>query len=139
MQPRPQFLEDLAAVIAGYPVVFAYLFGSVARELDRPDSDVDVAVYFEPDLDAGERFKQALRLGVDLERALGREVDVVDLGDAPLRLAGRILTERVVIVGMERPERVRYETELFRRYIDAEYHARRLDAELLSAMADGRR
>ena len=119
--------------------MFAYLFGSVARELDRSDSDVDVAVHFEPDLDAGERFEQALRLGVELERALGREVDAVNLADAPLRLAGRILTERVVIVGMERPERVRYETELFRRYIDAEYHARRLDAELLSAMADGRR
>ena len=126
-------------VIAGFPVVFVYLFGSVARELDQSDSDVDVAVYFEPGFDAKQRFEHASRLGVELERALGREVDVVDLEEGPLRLAGRILTERVVIVGMERPERVRYETELFRRYIDVEYHARRLDAELLSATADGRR
>lgn len=134
-----RLIEQLGEVIAEHPVAFAYLFGSAARERARQDSDVDVAVHFEPGLDAAERFEPCLQLGVALERALGRDVDVVDLEDAPVRLAGRILTERVVILGLERPERVRYETDLFRRYIDVEYHAQRLDAELLSAMADGRR
>ena len=72
----------------------------------RVASDVDVALHFGPGVAAGERFDRALRIGVELERALGRDVDLVDLEDAPLRLVGRILTERVVVTGLQRPERV---------------------------------
>lgn len=100
---------------------------------------MDVAVHFEPGLEVGDRFALQLRIGVELERVLGREVDLVDLEAAPLRLAGRILTERVVVFGLERPERVRYETGLFPRYVDFQHHARPMDAELLAAMAAGER
>lgn len=61
-------------------------------------------------------------------------MDLVDLAEAPLRLAGRILQEGVVITGRARPERVRYETDLFKRYVDFMHHARQLDVELLAAM-----
>lgn len=74
-----------------------------------------------------------------LEVALRRAVDVVDLEDAPLRLAGRILTERVVVTGHERVERVRWETAIYRPYVDVEYHAREMDRLVLQAMAEGRR
>lgn len=136
-------LDDLtttiASVIADEPVAFAYVFGSVARGDARPDSDVDVAVHFEPGVSAQERFRRTLGIGVELERAMGRAVDVVDLEEVPLRLAGRILRERVVVIGMELPARVRYESETFRRYVDFEHHARELDAELLRATASGER
>lgn len=69
--------------------------------------------------------------------ALHRPVDVVDLAEANLRLAGRIITERVVVTGMDRSERVRFEVDLLPRYL--EYHARRLDQLLPRAMADGER
>ena len=136
-------LEDLiariGAVLADQPVAFSYVFGSVARGAAGVASDVDVALHFEPGVAAGERFDRALRIGVELERALGREVDLVDLEDAPLRLVGRILTERVVVTGLQRPERVRFENEMFRRSVDFEHHARRLDVEILAATAAGRR
>lgn len=102
-------------------------------------SDVDVAVRFAPGTGAHERFERALRLGVELERALRRPVDVVDLDEAPLGLAGRILTERRVVTGLDSPERVHYETALYRPYIDFEHHARELDAEILAATARGHR
>lgn len=66
-------------------------------------------------------------------------MDVIDLEDAPLRLAGRILTERIVVSGLASPERVHYETNLFPRYVDFERHARELDSQLLEAMAAGDR
>jgi uncharacterized protein len=131
--------RDIIEVVDDYPVVFSYLFGSHARGEARHDSDVDVAVCFEPGLAAAERFDLLLRLGAGLEVALRREVDVVDLDEAPLRLAGRILTERVVLTGLDRPERVRYETRVFAPSVDFEYHASRLDRELLAAMARGER
>ncbi len=57
-------------------LVAAYLYGSVARQTDRPTSDVDVAVLFrktpEPKFSA-----LPLRLEGVLERELGRVVQVV--------------------------------------------------------------
>ena len=134
-----EVLAQIAEVVARQPIAFSYLFGSVARGEDRPDSDVDVAVHFEPGMDAATRFQRCLRFGGDLEVALKRAVDVVDLEEAPLRLAGRILTERVVVTGHERVDRVRWETAIYRPYVDVEYHAREMDRLVLRAMAEGRR
>lgn len=119
--------------------MFAYLFGSRARGDERPDSDVDVAIYLDERLDADERFRLHLRIGADLERAVGGQVDLIVLNDAPLRLAGRIITERSTVLGHDEPRRVRYEVDLFPQYVDFEHHARQLDRELLEAMAEGRR
>lgn len=50
------------------------LFGSVARNTARPDSDVDVLVEFRP----GEKtYKHFFALGELLERLLGRRVELV--------------------------------------------------------------
>jgi uncharacterized protein len=132
-------VSRVAEVVTRHPVAFSYLFGSVARGDDRPDSDIDVAVHFAQGMDAATRFQRCLRLGGELEVALKRAVDVVDLEEAPLRLAGRILTERVVVTGRERVDRVRWETAIYRPYVDVEYHAREMDRLVLRAMAEGRR
>jgi uncharacterized protein len=132
-------LPRIAAVLARHPVLFAYVFGSAARGDAGPTSDVDVAVRFRDEVSERQRLDRCLDVGVDLARELGTEVDVVDLEQAPLRLAGRILTERVVVIGHDEPARVRYEVELFPRYIDFEHHARLLDQELLAATAAGER
>jgi uncharacterized protein len=136
---REQLRAIVGEVLADEPVVFSYLFGSRARDQQRGSSDVDIAVSFRPELSASERFDRTLQIGVALERVLQCRVDVVDLAEAPLRLAGRILTERVILTGYDSRERVRYETDLLPQYLDFDYFASKLDAELLSAMAEGRR
>jgi uncharacterized protein len=138
MEPDTSF-SRIAEVLTRYPVLYAYVFGSAARGEAGPGSDVDVAVRFRSGLDAQQRLERTLEVGAVLERRLGVEVDVVDLETAPLRLAGRILTERVIVLGHDEPERVRYEVELFPRYVDFEHHARLLDEELLAATATGER
>jgi predicted nucleotidyltransferase len=139
MDERDALVRRIGEVLADRPIAFGFLFGSWARGDARPDSDVDVAVRFEPGRSRVQRFDELLRLGGELETALQREVDVVDLDEASLRLAGRILSERVVVAGHERVERVRYETDLFPRWVDFEHHARQLDDELLAATAEGER
>jgi predicted nucleotidyltransferase len=52
------------------------LFGSVVRGEDRPDSDLDVLVEFEP----GRSLLDLAGFGLDLEDLLGRKVDVVSEG-----------------------------------------------------------
>ncbi len=67
----------------------ALLFGSEARGTASPDSDVDLAV-------VGENL-DILRLIGTLSTALGREVDVIDLNDAPVALIERVVREGIVM------------------------------------------
>ena len=89
-------------------IVAVYLFGSVARGTARPDSDVDVAVLFDrtpaPGL-GGPRFS----LEGDLERALGRRVDLVLLNDAPVDLRTRVLRDGVLLLDRDRSIRIAFE------------------------------
>ncbi len=64
--------EQRALLSQRYPIQRLALFGSWARGEAREDSDVDVLVEVDPSI--GLRF---VELGEDLERALGRRVDLV--------------------------------------------------------------
>lgn len=124
----------------GEPVAFAYLFGSRARGAASVDSDVDVAVYLEAGASPKEHVSISLRLAGRLADATGLpRIEVLPLNDAPLTLAGRVLRERVVIYSRDEPARVRYESLVFREFLDFEFHARDLDRELLRRTAEGRR
>jgi predicted nucleotidyltransferase len=75
-------------------VASAYLFGSVAEGRSHRESDVDVGVLLDRDVfpsDAA-RFDARLRLIGQLSAALGRDVDVVVLNDAPPQFARRVVT-----------------------------------------------
>ncbi len=65
--------SDVAHLLARYPVSQAWVFGSVARGNDRPDSDLDVLIA----LDAGAQFDDYLDLADELGQVLGCPVDVV--------------------------------------------------------------
>lgn len=64
--------EQHALLSLRYPIHRMALFGSWARGEAREDSDVDVLVEVDPSI--GLRF---VELGDELERALGRRVDLV--------------------------------------------------------------
>lgn len=68
-----QHREDVAKVFARYPVRQVWVFGSVARGDDRPDSDLDLLVELEPNASVVD----ILGLDEDVSAALGCPVDVV--------------------------------------------------------------
>lgn len=75
---RPQqFTQDerarLVAILRAFGVQHASLFGSVVRGEHRPESDLDLLV----DLPVGASLFDLSRLGLALEDALGRPVDLV--------------------------------------------------------------
>ena len=64
-----------------------WVFGSVARGEDQPDSDIDLAVLCEPALG----LDRAIVMD-QVGRSLGRDVDVIDLRTAPPALGWEVLT-----------------------------------------------
>jgi predicted nucleotidyltransferase len=134
-------LQDAAARAFGdSPVLFAYLFGSVATGRNRVGSDVDVAVYLEPSVDPERFLDLRLSLAGRLAAAAGLgNIDLLILNEAPLRLRGRAIQQRAVLYSRDEPARVRFESRCLREFFDFELHARPLDRKFLQDIAEGRR
>lgn len=120
---RWPLLAKLRSVLRTEPNVrFALLFGSAARGEDTETSDVDVIVFLRDS-----QHDRVLDLGLKLEDALERSVDIVPLGDAeedPTFLAMAIAEGRVLI------DRERLWPELRRREAALRRRGRRLDSAL---------
>lgn len=98
-------------------LVCAYLYGSMARGTAGPDSDVDIAVLYRTDppatLDG-----LGLGLAAELERLLGRRVDLVVLNRAPVDLIHRVLRDGVLVCEQDRSARIRFEVRARNEYFD---------------------
>jgi predicted nucleotidyltransferase len=97
-------------------VLFAYLFGSLAKGSVRPLSDVDIAVYLSEKKDFSEKKVEILG---SLNDILGTdEIDLVILNTAPLSLEMKILENKTVLVDKDTFFRHRYESAVIRKYLD---------------------
>lgn len=65
-----------------------YLFGSYAKNINRDESDIDIAVLLKAPMESMEKYRYKMEL-VDL---LGKEVDLIDLADANIILKHQIVT-----------------------------------------------
>jgi predicted nucleotidyltransferase len=76
---------DLERLLLDEAVTEAWLFGSIARGMPRPESDVDIAV-------AGCRPERFYALAAALERVLALPLDLIDLDRAPADVAAAVRT-----------------------------------------------
>ena len=65
--------DEIYAIAKKHKAEKLWVFGSCARREERPDSDVDFLVEYAPRYNLFD----AIDLKTDMERTLGREVDVV--------------------------------------------------------------
>ena len=66
--------EEIKRIAREHGAYNVRLFGSVVREQDRPDSDIDLLVDFEPDHTPG--LFSIVRMEMELTEVLGRKVDM---------------------------------------------------------------
>jgi predicted nucleotidyltransferase len=132
----PEILASVRALLATAPedVVCAYLFGSQARGTARHESDVDVAILLRTP-PARTLEGQVPPLGAELERALGRCVDLVLLNDAPPDLTHRILRDGNLVLDRDRAARIRFEVKARNEYFDLLPVIRQYRSRALAAAA----
>jgi len=100
-------------------VVFAYLFGSVARGEQTSFSDTDIAVYLQDGIPFAD---EKLRiLGCLTETLKTDHVDLVTLNDAPLPLAARVLRHVKLILDRDPFSRHLYISIMLRKSFDFSY------------------
>ena len=117
----PDNIEYLLPVAQAYiksrkDVLFAYLFGGLARGKPSPLSDVDIAVYLSEDGDVIEKKMEIL--GKLMELLETDEIDLVILNSAPLALRMKILETKKVIVDNVPFLRHHYESLTMREFFD---------------------
>jgi uncharacterized protein len=111
--------ERIDLIAAGFlteeqNIVFAYLFGGLARNRQTVLSDVDIAIYVR-----NMKKLDYLDLLGKISDTLGIDgVDLIILNTAPISLAGRVLQGRKVLVDKDPFLRHQYESLALREYFD---------------------
>ncbi len=124
--------EVLPSVLARYPVVAAYVYGSVARGTVLPTSDVDIALVLTESLPPYERLQLELTIEGEVEEASGiSPVDVRVINDAPLLVKGRILQEGIRVYEGDRQKRIAFEVLTLQQYHDFQPFIRPLQRAFL--------
>ncbi len=110
-------LPDVREYLNKHPkVVFAYLFGSLARGRVSPLSDVDIAIYT---VDGADIVQEKLEMLGKLNELLKTdEVDLVVLNTAPLPLAARVIKNKIILVDKRPFTRHAFESLIMREYFD---------------------
>jgi uncharacterized protein len=120
-QQLPDNIETLIPKVASYlnsntHIIFAYLFGSLAKGKYQPLSDVDIAVYLKQGVNVIEDKLAILEKIIDILQT--DEVDLVILNAANLPLVNNILKNKKIIVDKEPFARHIFESLAMRKYFD---------------------
>ena len=97
-------------------ILFAYLFGSLAKEKPTPLSDVDIAIFLKRDANFLENKVDTLSMLIDILQT--DEIDLIILNTASLPLSMRIIGNKKVLVDKAPFVRHRYESLIMREYFD---------------------
>lgn len=92
-------VSKLREYFSGQPVQRAWLFGSVARGEECPDSDIDILVSFDPDSRVG-LFKHASMIS-ELEDLMKKTVDLVPDGSLFPWVQPNVDQEKILIYERE--------------------------------------
>ena len=110
-------LPEAGDYLASHPqILFAYLFGGLARGKPQPLSDVDIAVYLKQDKNLAD-IKLDI-LGNLMAILQTDEIDLVVLNFAALPLVMNILKSKKVIADKAPHERHIFESLIMRKYFD---------------------
>lgn len=126
----PPIVERLKGCLtARSEILDAYLFGSRARGNATEHSDIDVAVYVDPERVTHSGFGYVSELTAELGAALGSDaVDVVILNQAPPLLYHRVLRDGVRVLARNLAATTTREGQALSRFCDYVPHLRKIDA-----------
>jgi predicted nucleotidyltransferase len=128
--PAERSIEQAVEALRAAGARFAYLHGSMVSGTARPDSDVDVAAWW----DTGGRDETA-PVSFDVDLPAG--IDLLVLNRAPLEIAGRVAVNGRLLFEDDAAARVRWEATTRKIYFDELPRLTRAHREFLESRARG--
>lgn len=107
-----------------------YLFGTHGTEYERPESDVDIALLFPPEQAKAEGDLSLTQCRVDIENALHKEVDLLNL-----RLASTVFQKEIISSAVLLHCADRYAVDEFEMLVLSFYQ--KLNEERADVLAEG--
>lgn len=95
-------------------IIFAYIFGSYVSGKIRVDSDIDIAIYLEKNID----IYTYIEIKMNLSEVLKREVDLVILNNAPPLLKYEIYKNNILIFSRDKTLESKYKVKTLFEYND---------------------
>lgn len=86
--------QELIAVLKGFPIKKASLFGSFARGEDTPNSDIDILI--EPD--AAVSVFDLLRIEEALGKKFSRKIDLVEFAALKPSIRAKVLGQAIPLI-----------------------------------------
>ncbi len=113
-----QIKEYIPEIISRFPCIqVMYVFGSYASHTERPDSDVDIAIFADDSADV----MTDLRLGAFLEEKLHKQIDIVVMQKVSPIVQFQVLSNKIRIYERDSELRAKLECLSVRFYYDACY------------------
>jgi len=119
-------------VFAGTSVLFAYFYGSRAKNKAHLFSDFDIAIYVKSAIP----LNQELSLSIKLEEVSGlKEIDLRTLNKSPLIFQGKVVQEGVLIYSQDEKTRINFERVILHKYLDYLPHLKAFERKFLKKVA----
>jgi predicted nucleotidyltransferase len=119
MLDKNQVLAKITPYFKDKPAVVAvYLFGSLVKNRQNKQSDIDLAILFHSELSILHKFNERLTIAGDLEDLLDTAVDVVDLDQATPYFFHQMMLAKELIVDCAPSVRVTFEVQRRKHFFD---------------------
>lgn len=107
-------------IFSTHPILFAYLYGSIALDQAHPFSDLDIAIYATSDLPVKDCLSLEMSLSLEIDTYLvnGPPSDIRIMNRLPLTVVGQIVTDGILVYCRDDDARIDYETSIRSAYFD---------------------
>ena len=106
-------------------ILFAYLYGSFSKSVERKDSDIDIGIFVK-DLSDMEKYYPE-KLALKIERMIGGEIDIRILNDRDIIFLHQVLKYGKLLFSKNEKKRIKFETDVYKKYIDFVYYMEEYD------------
>lgn len=107
-----KYKEEIIILLQEIKIKFAYIFGSSVKGNFRKESDIDIAVYIEEDIDDYTVFMKAQEIAVKLNR----DIDLVNLKKVSTVFAAHIISTGELIICGDINKKMEFEMNTLSQY-----------------------
>ena len=107
-----KYKQEIISLLQEIKIKFAYIFGSSVKGNFRKESDIDIAVYIEEDIDDYTIFMKAQEIAVKLNR----DIDLVNLKKVSTVFAAQIISTGELIICGDINKKMEFEMNTLSQY-----------------------